>query len=148
MVFFVKNKKSWCYAIDKKNALLYNYNAGICAIIYSVNGIKTKMTEKIIKTITDAEALALEYKTEAEAKAEKLLADTEQKISLEEKKVEEELRAYREENLKKAKEEAQARFETATEQSHREAKAYCAEVLKNADLEINEIVGRLIRGNR
>lgn len=106
------------------------------------------MTEKIIKTITDAEALALEYKTEAEAKAEKLLADTEQKISIEEKKVEEELRAYREASIKKAKEEAQARFETATEQSQREAKAYCAEVLKNADLEINEIVGRLIRGNR
>ena len=106
------------------------------------------MTEEIIKTITDAETIALEYKTDAETKAEKLLAETEQKILVEEKTREEAFRAYRETSLNNAKVEAQARFEQATEQSQSDAKAYCAEVLKKADMQINEIVGRMIRGNR
>jgi vacuolar-type H+-ATPase subunit H len=105
------------------------------------------MTEEIIKKITDAEALATEMKANAEAQADKILSGVEKKISIEEKEKEEAFRAYREASLKTAKEQAQQNFEQATEQAKREAKAYCADVLKNAELEINAIVGRMISGD-
>ena len=105
------------------------------------------MTEEIIKKITDTETLAMEMKATAEAQAEKILSVAEKKISIEEKEKEDAFRAYREASLKTAKEQAQQNFEQSTEQAKREAKAYCADVLKKAELEINAIVGRMICGD-
>ena len=105
------------------------------------------MTEEIIKKITDTETLATELKASAEAQAEKLLSETEKKISIEEKAKQEAFRTEREASLKVAKEQAQANYEKATAQAQSEAKAYCAEVLKNAELEINAIVGRIVCGD-
>ena len=106
------------------------------------------MTEEMIKTITDAEEKAAQCKREAEEKAAKLLSETEAQISRTEKALEETLRAYKESQIKAAKTKAQERFEGALKQTREEAKAYSANVLKNADEQVNAIVGRQISGDR
>lgn len=106
------------------------------------------MTEEMIKKITEAEEKAAQCKREAEEKSANLLSETEAQISRAEKSLEETLRAYKETQIKDAKVKAQERFEGALKQAQQEAKAYSANVLKNAEIQVNAIVGRQISGDR
>lgn len=106
------------------------------------------MTEEMIKAIQDAETKALEIKQDAIAKAEALLSDAQQQANRLKASSEEVLKAYKETQLKSAKEKAERLFEEEIALAKKSAQSYCAEVLQNAETSVTDIVGRVISGNR
>ena len=80
-------------------------------------------------------------------KAAQIIATAEAKAIRDEKTSAEVCKAYADTQLKVAKAEADKRYAETVAEEERKARAYCAEALKNANDEINEIVGRIIGGD-
>lgn len=105
------------------------------------------MTEEMIRSITEAEEKATEIKRAACDKAAQILDDAERQSARMEKSSQEVCRAYRESQMKNAREEAETRYQQTLIAKEKEARAYCADVLKKADVCVSEIVGRIVRGD-
>ena len=58
------------------------------------------------------------------------------------------LKAYKDTQLSLAKKQAEENFDSEVAKAKKDAQSYCAEVLKNAETAITDIVGRIVRGNR
>jgi hypothetical protein len=56
-------------------------------------------------------------------------------------------RAYSDTQLKNARAEAETRYAETLETECKKARAYCAEMLKNADDIVSGIVGRIVGGD-
>ena len=105
------------------------------------------MTEEMIKSITDAEEQASEIKRAATDKAARILAAAEEQAVEIEKSCAERLKAYRETELKNAKADAEIRYTETLNTAKKDAREYCADILKNAEVCVSEIVGRIVRGD-
>lgn len=106
------------------------------------------MTVEMIQAITDAEQKAAEMKRAATDKSAQILADAEEKAASSEKACAERLKAYRETELKNAKADAEIRYTETLNAAQKDAREYCANILKNAESCVSEIVGRIVRGDR
>ncbi len=106
------------------------------------------MTEEMIRSITEAEAQATEIKRLAEEKAAQISADAVLSATRTEKSSDDVCKAYRETQIKTARAEAEIRYNAALATAEKQAREYCAEILKNSDASVSEIVGRIISGDR
>ena len=106
------------------------------------------MTEDIIKTITAAESEAAEIKRAAQENAAQILADAQKNAQGIENSAAETCKAYVAEQTQKAREDAEAEYAAAIDKQAKDAKAYCENALKCAENSVQEIVGRVLRGNR
>ncbi len=105
------------------------------------------MTEDIIKSITNAEAQAAEWKREAEEKATAILSEAELRAARTEKTSEEVCKAYRETQTRNAYADAEKEYAVALKQAQTEAKAYCDRVMESSESVVSQIVGRIIGGS-
>ena len=105
------------------------------------------MTEEMIKSITEAEAQAAEIKRLAEEKAARISEEATVSASRTEKSSDDVCKAYRETQMKSARTEAETRYGAAIAAAEKQAREYCAAVLKNSDDSVSEIVGRIISGD-
>lgn len=105
------------------------------------------MTEEIIKSITEAEAQATAIKQNALEKASQIIAEAEDQATRSVQSSAQVCRAYSETQIKNARAEAERRYQETIDAEEKKAKAYCAEVLKTANDMVNEIVGRIVRGD-
>lgn len=106
------------------------------------------MTEEMIGSITVAETRATEIKNAAQEKATRILADAELQATRKEKSSAEVCKAYAETQLKAVRLEAEERYEETLKTKKAEAKAYCVQIVKNAEDAVIEIVGRILSGDR
>ena len=106
------------------------------------------MTEEIIKSITEAESRAAEIRRMAQETAVKILTEAEKNAARTEKSSAEICKAYTDTQIKTAKAEAENRYISTLENESQKAKKYCAQVLENAENVVNDIVGRVISGDR
>ncbi|MBO5412050.1 MAG: hypothetical protein J6A38_03110 [Clostridia bacterium] len=106
------------------------------------------MTEEIIKSITNAEAKALEIKRVAQEQSARILADAEIRAEQILQTSAETCKAYRDEQLKQAVAQSEEEYCTTLKEEERKAKAYCATVLQTSEIVVSEIVGRIISGDR
>ena len=107
-----------------------------------------KMTEELIKMIVEAEAQAEEIKTQALAQASEIMAQAEADVLTIERDALLVSKKYRETEQKNALAEAEKEYAVSLEKNRMQAKEYCAKVLKSAEGEIGNIVGRIIGGDR
>ena len=105
------------------------------------------MTEEMIKSITDAETQAAEIKQAAMEKSAQILAEAEERAVGVEKSCDMRLKSYRETELKNAKAAAEVQYSQTLADAEKNARVYCANVLKNAETCVSEIVGRIVRGD-
>ncbi len=105
------------------------------------------MREDIIKSITEAEAQATAIKQDATERASQIIAEAEDKATRILQSSAEVCRAYSETQIKNARAEAERRYQETLEVESKKAREYCAETLKDANDMVNEIVGRIVRGD-
>ena len=105
------------------------------------------MTVEMIRAITESEEKANEIKRAATDKSAQILADADKQAIEVEKACVERLKAYKETELKNAKAEAENRYNEALSVAKKDAREYCANILKNAEVCVSEIVGRIVRGD-
>lgn len=106
------------------------------------------MTEELIKMIVEAEEQAEEIKTQALAQASEIMAQAEADVLTIERDALLVSKKYRETEQKNALAEAEKEYAASLEKNRMQAKEYCAKVLKSAEGEIGNIVGRIIGGDR
>lgn len=106
------------------------------------------MTEDIIKKITTAESEGAEIKRAAQENAAKILADAQKNAQGIENSAAETCKAYVAEQIQKARQDAETEYAATMQKQEKDAKAYCETALKNAETSVQEIVGRVLRGNR
>lgn len=104
--------------------------------------------EDIIKSITEAEQQAAEIKAKAAERAAEIIAEATKKAAAIVSKSETECKIMREVQINQAVTDAQAAYDNALAESSVKAKKYADGVLKNADGAVNDIVGRILGGNR
>ena len=104
--------------------------------------------QEIIDKINEAEAKAAEIKAKAYEKAAEIAANAEERAADIEKIAEADCKALRESSLKNATEEAQKRYDDEITVNRAKASKYCADRLKDTDKIVNDIVRRIVRGNR
>lgn len=104
--------------------------------------------EDIVKTITAAEAQAEEIRAAALARAAEIAAQAELRASAVLKNAEEECKNSREEKIREAEAQAQARYEAALEESRSSAESYADGLLNKADGYVKTIVRRICGGDR
>ena len=100
--------------------------------------------EEIIKSITEAEAQAEVLKAQALARAAELAEERAAEI---EKKSAKECKEFRENALKTAQAQAQQAYDRAIEEKRGEAKTYVEQHLERCNLQVQEIVRRVLSGN-
>ena len=105
------------------------------------------MTDEIIKAIAAAEESAAKMKAEAEENAAKVLQGAAENVALKEKTSAEVCKGYRETQIKRAHQEADAAYAREMQKTRENAKEYCANVLKKAEVAAAEIAGRIIGGD-
>ncbi|MCH5142140.1 MAG: hypothetical protein J1G07_00270 [Clostridiales bacterium] len=103
--------------------------------------------EDIIKSVNEAEGQAEEIKSSAEQKAAQILADAEKQAAEILKRSEEKLKIYREEQLKSAQAVAEEEYKNTLQSSAKTAEEYASSLIKRTDIQVNEVVGRVSRGN-
>lgn len=106
------------------------------------------MTNEIVKSITEAEAQALELKRVEAERAAQIVAQAQQQAARTESSSEEVCKAYRETQLKAARAEAEANYQSVLKTKEKEAREYCAKILEKADENVREIVRRIVSGDR
>lgn len=104
--------------------------------------------EEIIKSIIEAEAQAAEIKEQALSRAAEIAENAEVRAAEIEKVSAEESKKYRENALKKAQADAQARYDAAIGEAQVKAKQFVEERLEHCERQIKEIVRRVSDGNR
>ena len=105
------------------------------------------MREDVIQSITEAEAQATAIRQDATEKASQIIAEAEDKATRAVQSSAEVCRAYSETQIKNAHAEAECRYKETLDAESKKAREYCAEILKNANDIVNEIVGRIVRGD-
>lgn len=106
------------------------------------------MTEDIIKTITTAESEAAEIKRAAQENAAQILSEAQKNAQGIENSAAETCKAYVADQIQKARADAETEYIAAMQKQEKDAKAYCESALENAESSVQEIVGRVLRGNR
>ncbi len=106
------------------------------------------MTEDIIKKITTAESEAADIKRAAQENAAKILADAQKNAQGIENSAAETCKVYVTEQIQKSRADAETEYLAAMQKQEKDAKAYCETALQNAEASVQEIVGRVLRGNR
>lgn len=104
--------------------------------------------EEIIKSITEAEARAVEIKAQAAAQAAEIAQRAEMQAAEIGRKADEENKAFREDALRGAQIRAQEDYDAAIQKQRGEAKKYVAQHLQGCDAQVAEIVRRVCGGNR
>ncbi|MGN0808138.1 MAG: hypothetical protein ACI4MN_06820 [Candidatus Coproplasma sp.] len=104
--------------------------------------------EEIIKSIIEAEEHAEEIKAQALSHAAEIAENAQVRAAEIEKESAEECKKFRENALKKAQAEAQAKYDAEIAEAHNDAKKFVAEHLERCELQIKEIVRRVSDGNR
>ena len=104
--------------------------------------------QEIIEKINEAEQKAAEIKEKALEKAAEIVSGAEERASDIEKIAESDCKALRERSLKEASLEAQKRYDNEIIVNRAKASNYCADRLKDTDKIVNDIVRRIVRGNR
>ena len=104
--------------------------------------------QEIIEKISKAEQNATEIKEKALEKANEIVSDAEERASDIEKIAEADCKTLRESSLKQATQEAQKRYDDEITVNRAKASKYCADRLKDTDKIVNDIVRRIVRGNR
>ena len=103
--------------------------------------------EEIIKSITEAEAQAEALKAQALARAAEIAELAEERAAEIEKKSAKECKEFRENALKTAQAQAQQAYDRAIEEKRGEAKTYVEQHLERCNLQVQEIVRRVLSGN-
>lgn len=106
------------------------------------------MTNEMIQAITSAEERALQIKNQASEQAEVVLSTAQAQAESLRRSSEDVLKAYKDTQLAQAKKQAEENYTKEIAKAKKEAQSYCAEVIKNADAVITDIVGRIVSGNR
>ena len=127
---------------DKKYRAKKNAEKGI------LNAKRFLMTEDIIKKITTAESEAADIKRAAQENAAKILADAQKNAQGIENSAAETCKTYVTEQIQKSRADAETEYLAAMQKQEKDAKAYCETALQNAETSVQEIVGRVLRGNR
>lgn len=104
--------------------------------------------QEIIEKISKAEQDAAEIKEKAYERAAEIVSGAEERASDIEKLAEAECKTLRENSLKQASEEAQKRYDDEITVNRAKASKYCADRLKDTDKIVNDIVKRIVRGDR
>ena len=104
--------------------------------------------QEIIEKISKAEQDAAEIKEKALEKAAEIVSDAEERASDIEKLAEAECKTLRESSLRETAQEAQKRYDDEITVNRAKASKYCADRLKDTDKIVNDIVRRIVRGNR
>lgn len=104
--------------------------------------------EDIIKSITEAESQAAEIKAQAAERAAEIIAEASKRAADITARCETECKIMREVQINQAAADAQTAYDKALSESSAKAKKYADDVLKNSDGVINDIVGRVLGGNR
>lgn len=104
--------------------------------------------EDIIKSITEAEERAAEIKAKAAERSAEIIAEAAKRAAEITAKGETECKIMREVQINQAAADAQAAYDKTLAESSAKAKKYADGVLKNADGVVNDIVGRVLGGNR
>jgi vacuolar-type H+-ATPase subunit H len=105
-------------------------------------------TEQLIKPITEAEEKATEIKRVALARATAILSDAEIQAANMEKSTAEVCKAYRERERLSAIEDAEKEYRATIQSKENSAKAYCTNALEKSSAIVEQIVGRIVGGNR
>jgi vacuolar-type H+-ATPase subunit H len=105
------------------------------------------MTQEILQAICSAEEKAVAMKTVALERSEKILLEAENKTQEIERENLNSCKAFLEASQNEARTKAQEQFDEMIKTKTQEAKEYCAEALKGADVLVSEIVRRLVSGN-
>ena len=103
--------------------------------------------EEIIKSITEAEAQAEVLKAQALARAAEIAELAEERAAEIEKKSAKECKEFRENALKTEQAQAQQAYDRAIEEKRGEAKTYVEQHLERCNLQVQEIVRRVLSGN-
>lgn len=103
--------------------------------------------EEIINSINQAEAQALEIKTQAQADAAAIIANAEAVAADFAKKSELARKSYRADKLKLAEAEARHNYAKTIEENSAKYKEFADGALKNAEKYAEEIAGRISGGN-
>lgn len=104
--------------------------------------------EEVLKTVTEAEALAAEKKVAAENKADELIASSQARASSALKKAEEELKSYRETTLRETNIACEREAQQELLLKKEEAKNAADALLKDTSQIVSQIVRRVTDGNR
>jgi vacuolar-type H+-ATPase subunit H len=106
------------------------------------------MTEEIIKSITEAEAQAVQIKADAQKKAAEIIALADSRAAEIEKSSEEVCKAYRETQLKAAEADAEKKYLETLAEKKAESERYASAVSAKLELPVTKIVGRVTSGDR
>ena len=106
------------------------------------------MTKEFLQSIAVAEAEAERIKADALEEAARITANAESEAAGTEKSSEEVLKKYRETQLKIAQSDAEKAYFAALKENGEKAKNYADERLKETELSVSRIVGRIVGGNR
>lgn len=104
--------------------------------------------EEIIQSITEAEAEAAQIKANAQDRAAQIIAGAQANAQQVAQNTESECKVLRETGIRNAEKTAQANYDKAIAESAASAKKYADGVIKTVDNQVNEIVGRIVGGNR
>jgi len=104
--------------------------------------------EEIIKSITEAEAEAAEIKANAQSRAALIIESAQSEAAEIAKKAETECKLLRENGLRTAERTAQDNYLNTVRESAASAENYADGVIKTAEAQVDEIVGRIVGGNR
>ena len=104
--------------------------------------------EEIIKSITEAEAEAIQIKSNAQDKAAQIISAAQANAAQIAQNAETECKILRETGIRNAEKTAQANYDKTVAESAASAKKYADGVIKTVDSQVNEIVGRIVGGNR
>ena len=105
-------------------------------------------TTDILQEIHAAEAQAAEIKRNAAEQAARLYADAQAQAAHSRQTNADVCKAYADTQIKAARAQAENAYEETVKAKRQEAQAYCAKALENSEPLVNDIVGRIIRGNR
>ena len=104
--------------------------------------------QEIIEKINEAEQKAAEIKANALEKAGGIASKAEERAAEIDRLAEADSKVLRESSLKNATKEAQKRYDDEITVNRAKASKYCADRLKDTDKIVNDIVRRIVRGNR
>lgn len=106
------------------------------------------MKDEIIRSIIDAEQEAVRIKQEASLKAGEILRRAESDEFADEKRTEDECKKYREEKIKAAEAEADRAYNETIKENSDKAYDYAEDIIKNIQPQVEDIVRRVLGGDR
>ena len=125
--------------------ILHTYNP-LCLIRVRLAALtELIMEESILKSISEAESRAAQIKAQAQERAAEILAAAEKRAAEISKECGAQCAEYTESGIKAAEEKAQSDYFKAVEKARSEAESYADGILKNTEIYVSEVVGRLTK---